>query len=1125
MDILTFNRDIALISMKNLSLILAFSVFLISCSEPEKKTEKETGTPAPLFTQQSAEQTGLSFINRILDNDELVLTHEYIYNGSGVAAGDINNDGLPDLFFAAVNLDNILYLNKGNLQFEDITKKAGILPREALSTGVTMVDINHDGNLDIYVCRSGKFSPEKRRNLLYINNGNLTFTEKAREYGLADESNSNQATFFDYDNDGDLDMYLVNSPLDYSNATTALFKPETDREYVSDRLYRNNGNQTFTDVTMQARVDNKDFGFNAAVIDINQDGWMDLYVTNDFLGADKLYVNNRNGTFTDELEKYFKHTSNSSMGSQVADFNNDGLMDVYTLDMLAEDNFRQKMLRGPMGFDDFHIATSYGYGYQYMRNNLQLNNGNGTFSEIGQLAGVSNTDWSWAPLFEDFDNDGWKDLFVANGYRKDLTNLDYSRYFLDSINKHGGIGQFKHIYDLLAAVPSTPLRSYVYRNNGDLTFSDKSAEWGIKESYFSNGAAAADLDNDGDLDIVVNNIDFPVACYRNNARQQNNMHFIQFRLKGSGQNSQGVDAVVKITTGDSLQSKMFNPTNAYYSGVENRLHFGLGNKTEVDRAEVAWSDGSTEILEHVKADQVVLLDKKNAVKPAKTTPAEQQTLFADVTRETGADFNHRENEYIDFKREPLLPQEFSEQGPCLATGDLNGDGRDDFFAGGAAGSAGALYLQQANGTFIRSVSPALEKDKQQEDTGALLFDADGDGDLDLYVVSGGNEFDENAAAYQDRLYLNNGKGMLTRDERALPAEFSSGSCVVAGDYDGDGDPDLFVGGRILSGRYPLPPRSYILQNNKGQFKDVTAEVCPDLVNPGLVCDAVWTDFNGDHKPDLVVTGQWMAVSLFKNENGKLVSTAAGSGLEKSEGWWNCVQAADLDKDGDMDLVAGNLGLNSRIKAKEDEPACVYAGDFDGNGTVDAVMCCYIQGKSYPIHNRDMLLDQIRPLRKKFLRYQPYATATIYDLFPKSQVDTTKVLYSRTFSTSWFENDGRGHFKVHALPVETQFAPVNAVVCDDFDGDGLMDLVMAGNSYAPEVETGRYDASIGNFLKGDGKGGFRHIPVTASGFFNDQDARSMKMIRVSGRKCLLIGNNNSPMRVLRAGNQGHGNGRR
>ena len=1103
--------------MRRSRLLLLVVMSLAACKQTKKEQTESVVKTDPLFTLLSPEQTGITFTNQILDNDELVLTHEYIYNGSGVAIGDINNDGLPDLFFTAVNLNNRLYLNKGHMQFEDISVKAGILPRQALSTGVTMVDVNQDGFLDIYVCRAGKFAPEKRANLLYINNGNLTFTEKAKEYGLADQSSSNQATFFDYDNDGDLDMYLVNSPLDYSTATTVLFKPDLERENVSDRLYRNNGDHTFTDVTMKAGVDNKAFGFNAAVIDINHDGWQDLYVTNDFLMPDFLYVNNHNGTFTESLSKYFKHTSNSSMGSQVADFNNDGLMDVFTLDMLAEDNFRQKMLRGPMGFDDFSLASTYGYGYQYMRNNLQLNNGNGTFSEIGQLAGVSNTDWSWTPLFEDFDNDGWSDLFVANGYRKDLTNLDYSRYFLDSINKHGGIGQFKHIYDLLNAVPSTPLRHYIYKNNRDLTFTDKSVEWGLTEISYANGTASADLDNDGDLDLVVNNIDKAASVFENNARKQNANHYIQFRFRGDEKNPFGVDACVKIMQGDSIQCKIFNPTNGYYSGVENRIHFGLGNATVVEKVLVTWPDGSTESLQNVKADQLVVVDRKNAVAAVKSTgPAQAPALFTDISRLSGAAFTHQENNFIDFKREPLLPQMFSRTGPCIATGDLNGDGKDDFFIGGATGFGGAIYFQDHNGKFIRQNSAALEKDKKYEDTGAVLFDADGDGDADLYVVSGGNEFDSDSPQYQDRLYLNNGKGILVRDEDALPEMFTSGSCVTAGDYDGDGDPDLFVGGRIIPGKYPLAPRSYILNNNKGKFTDVTASVCRELLNPGLVCAALWTDYNGDKKVDLIVTGQWMKISLFKNENGVLVPSTENAGLENSDGWWNCIAAGDFDHDGDLDYAVGNLGLNSRIKATEKEPACVYASDFDGNGSLDAIMCYYIQGTSYPIHSRDMMIDQMRPLRKKFLRYQPYATATIYDVFTKEQVDTAKVLFSKTFSTSYIENLGNGKFKLKALPLRTQFAPVNAIVSDDFDGDGNPDLVMVGNSYETEVETGRYDASIGDFLKGDGKGNFIPVPVTQSGFFNDKNARSMKEVTLNGKKVLLIGNNNDAMKVLSVG---------
>jgi hypothetical protein len=1095
---------------------LILLVAFYSCNGPKenKKTTEKPEAPK-LFTLLAPENTGVAFINKMVDNDEVMMTYEYRFNGCGVGVGDINNDGLPDLFFTAGNLDNKLYLNKGNLKFEDISEKAGILKRESVSTGVCMVDINGDGFLDIYVCRTGKFSPEKRANLLYINNGNLTFTERAKEYGLDDKSYSNQVAFFDYDNDGDLDMFLVNQPIDYTNANTLQLKADTQKTYVSDRLYRNNGNGTFTDVTMKAGVGSSNaFGFNVAVTDFNNDSYWDLYVTNDYLQPDYLYINNGNGTFTESLKKYMKHCPNSSMGSCIADYNNDGLPDLMIVDMVAEDNHRKKLLRGPLDYDDFNIAKNNGGYYQYMRNQLQLNNGNGTFSEIGELAGVSNTDWSWGPLFADLDNDGWKDLFIANGYRRDMTNLDFINYYLDSINKIGGIGIFNHMYDLLNSLPETPVKNYAFKNNHDLTFSKVSDEWGFSYLTFSNGAVYADLDNDGDLDLIINNIDQPAMIYKNNSRQLSKDNYIQFKLKGDSRNTQGIGASVKIITSAGEQVVTYQPTQGFFSSVENRIHFGIGKDTVIPKAEITWNSGLRQTLENIPANQLIVAEKKNA-QPFKTeTTIEPEKLFTDVTQGSGIDFVHKENDFIDFKREPLLPQKFSETGPCLATGDVNDDLLEDFFVGGASGQPGALYIQKSNGTFSKQLNPAFEADKMYEDAGAAFFDADNDGDIDLYVAGGGNEWEDNAPQYQHRLYINDGKGNFVKPKNALPDIRINSMCVAACDYDRDGDIDLFVGGRIVPGKYPVSPRSYILRNDKGKFTDATEEVCKDLMYPGLVCNAMWTDYNNDGFMDLIITGQWMPIMIFKNENGKLNNITNGSGLDSSNGWWNCIEANDFDHDGDMDYMVGNRGLNSRIKAKEREPACVYAKDFDRSGTLDAIMCYYIQGTSYPIHGRDMMTDQIRELKKKFLRYRDYADATIYDIYPKSIVDSALLLRAYTFASSYIENLGNGKFKITPLPLQTQFSTVNSIIAKDFDGDGNSDILLTGNDYSPEVETGRYDASIGNFLKGDGKGHFKNIPSAQSGFFVDTYARNMKMISTKHAGLIVIANNNDRMKAIR-----------
>jgi len=1099
----------------------AFYGMLIGCiclqlSCDNKKSPQETPKPEdPLYTLLTPAETGVIFSNTMSENDEVVNTYEYRFNGAGLGTGDINNDGLPDIFFAATNYDCKLFLNKGNLKFEDISEKAGIQKSKGIATGVSMVDINSDGFLDIYVCKTGKFPIEERRNQLYINNGNLTFTESAKEYGLDDASYSNQAVFFDIDNDTDLDMYLVNQPIDYTYANTVMNMPDTTMTFNCGKLFRNEGNGKFTDISKSAGVYRKGFGFNANVVDVNRDGAWDLYVTNDYLQPDYLYINNGNGKFTESLSRYMKHCSNSSMGSCFTDFNNDGLEDLFVLDMIGETNVRQKMLRGPMGFDDFNVAVRFGGYYQYMRNMLQLNNGNGTFSEIGQLSGVSNTDWSWGPIVADLDNDGWKDLFVANGYRRDLTDLDYVNYFLDSINKIGGIGIYKSMSDMFRALPETPLPNYAFRNNGDLTFANTSTAWGFKENTFSNGSVATDLDNDGDLEIIINNIDQPAMIYRSNAEKRKTNNFLQFRLKGNQPNTLGSGVKIELTAGGQKQIQTYFPVEGYMSSVENRLHFGLGESSKADTVVIVWPGGAREIMTNVVAGKLIVAEQKNAAFYKLPAPVLPAPLFEEITNRSGIDFVHKENDFIDFKREPLLPQRFSEPGPAFSTGDVNGDGKTDVFIGGALGQAGVIYIQNAAGTFKRLAQPEFEKDLEFEDAASLLFDSDGDGDNDLYVCSGGNEFEENSTFYQDRLYLNNGKGVFSKATSALPEMFTSTACVTASDFDGDGDQDLFVGGRIIPWKYPKSPRSYLLLNDKGNFTDVTDKWCPELITPGLVTTAIWTDFDNDKKVDLIVAGQWMPIKVFKNSGTSLIPLSPeNAGLSKSDGWWNTIASADLDGDGDTDYLLGNRGNNSRFQAKPSEPATVTVNDFDDNGTLDAILCYYIQGKSYPIHGRDQLTDQIRPLKNKLLRYRDYANATLADIFPKAALDTALTLYAYTFSSSYMQNNGNGTFTLTPLPIQAQFSCVNAIVTGDYDGDGLTDILLTGNDYSPDVETGRYDASIGCFLKGNGKGKWESVPVTKTGFYADRYIKGMKAIdNAIGKELIIVRNNDKPSVLL------------
>jgi len=1084
---------------------------LFSCSDSTNDSKIGTNT-SKRFTLIDSEESGVSFINKMVDSEEVSLTFEYRYNGAGVAVGDINNDGLDDLFFAASNLDNELYLNKGDLKFENISKKAGIHKREGVSTGVCMVDINCDGFLDIYVCRTGKFDVSKRTNLLYINNGDLTFTEKAAEYGLDDPSYSNQSSFFDYDNDGDLDMYLVNQPIEYTYANTILLFNDTGRVWVSDRMYENNGDSTFTDVTFKSGVDNKAFGFNASVVDFNNDQYMDLYVTNDYLQPDYLYINNQDGTYREALSDYMRHCPNSSMGSAAADYNNDGLTDIFVLDMMAEDNYRQKLLRGPMNYDDFYLSAKNGAYFQYMRNQLQLNNGNGTFSEIGELAGVSNTDWSWGPMLADFDNDGWKDLFIANGYRHDLTNMDYVTYYLDSLNKVGGIGVFKSMHEMFQSLPETPVKNYAFRNNADLTFENVSEEWGFAEKTFSNGAVYSDLDNDGDLDIVINNIDQPAMLYRNETSGQEN-NYLQVELHGTDCNTKGIGAEVIITQKELKQHVKYFPTQGFFSSVGNRIHFGLGNSDSIVSIEVRWPGGLHQVIDQVAKNEIVKVDVNDAVVYSPIEAPSPEPLFVNATRSSALNFVHQENDFIDFKREPLLPMEFSELGPSLAVGDVNGDGIEDVFIGGASGQAGAVFIQNRNGRFHRSSNAVFQTDFQYEDVGAVFFDCDNDNDLDLYVTSGGNEWDYNKPIYQDRLYINNGKGMFSRDMQAIPPIGFSTSCAEAADFDGDGDLDLFVGGRIISWNYPISPRSYLLVNNNGKFSDATLSLAPELKFPGMICNALWTDFNNDKKPDLILVGQWMRISLFENIDGRL-QKRSGNGLSNSDGWWNCIAEGDFDNDGDIDYVVGNRGLNSRIKATQNEPARVYAGDFDGNRTMDALMTYYIQGKSYPIHGRDLLTDQIRPLKKKFLRYRDYANATMYDIFPKAVVDSSLILEAKIFASCYMQNNGDGTFTLKELPLQAQFSTVNAMIPFDWNNDGNLDILYAGNDYSPEVITGRYDASIGGLLIGRGDGTFEFEDNSNHGFLAAGYARNISLVKGGSYEYVVVVNNNDKAEVFK-----------
>jgi enediyne biosynthesis protein E4 len=1059
-----------------------------------------------LFALLSPEETGIHFANTITEDDSLnVLTFEYIYNGGGVAVGDFNQDGLPDLYFTGNQVSSKLYLNRGDLTFEDVTAAAGV-GTGVWATGVTVVDLNQDGLSDIYVCAASPVRGASTPNLLFINNGPgpdgiPTFTEAAAQYGLADTGYSTQAAFFDYDRDGDLDLYLLTNALEDFNRNSLRAKRTDGSGPSTDRLYRNNGDGTFTDVSREAGITTEGWGLGVAISDLNGDGWPDIYAANDFLSNDLLYINNQDGTFTNRIAEYLQHQSHNAMGVDVADYNNDGRPDIMTLDMMPEDNRRQKSMFAGINYDRFDLNQQMGYQPQYVRNTLQLNNGNGTFSEIGQLAGVYNTDWSWAPLFADLDNDGLKDLLVTNGYVKDVTDLDYVLYSRDNTmfgTEKANQDKVRQEYEKLLSVI---IPNYVFRNNGDLTFENKSAAWGLTQASNSNGAVYADLDGDGDLDLVVNNINRPAFVYRNDADKLLQNNFLRLSLQGDSRNRQGLGARVVLRHHGREQVLEQQPTRGYKSSVEPILHFGLGKDTLVQTVEVYWPDGKYQLLRNVRANQVLAVRHAAAgPAPAQASPA-QETLFREVTEESGISFHHHGSDHVDFKIQPLLPHKHSQNGPGLAVGDVNCDGLDDFYVGNSARQAGMLYLQSPDGSF--SGRPLGGPSEKADDMGALFFDADGDGDLDLYVVSGGSAFKPGASQYQDRLYRNDGAGNFTHAPTALPAMPSSGSVVTAADFDGDGDLDLFVGGRVQPHHFPAPGRSYILRNDQGRFRDVTAEVAPGLADIGMVTAALWTDFDADGQVDLLVVGEWMPLTFLKNENGAFRNVTDATGLTATHGWWNSIVTGDFNGDGRPNYIVGNLGTNSRYQASAEQPVRIYANDYDKNGTVDPILTYYIQGKEYPTHPRDAMTDQIVSFRRRFPRYADYGARTFHEMFTKEELAGARILKSERFETSYLENLGGGKFALEALPVQAQFAPVYGMLAQDFDGDGHLDVLLAGNSYATEVSVGRYNASIGTYLRGDGQGGFRPVPVQESGFFVPGDAKGMAGLRTADGASLIL----------------------